>query len=86
MAALAMIIGGAGIAIYGFTHVTGASASTNTTGTTFTATETHNTTLGVIGLAIAAGGGVLYGVGQKKVSPEVSFGHREAKISGRWRW
>ncbi len=85
-ASAALVVGGAAIAIYGFTHVTGASASTNTAGTSFTATETHNTTLGVVGLGIAAVGGGLYFAGQKKVHPEVSFTPGGASISGRWRW
>lgn len=85
-AAGALVLGGGVIAVYGFTHTTGVEVGSNTTGTSVSAKETHNTTLGVIGLGIAAVGGVLFSVGQKKVSPQVSFTPRGASISSRWSW
>lgn len=85
--ALVMVVGGGALAAYGFTHTTGAEVTTNSSATTFSAKETKSTGIGLVGLAVAAGGGVLYAMGEKKkASPQVSFGKGGLRVGGRVRW
>jgi len=86
MASIALIVGGGAIAVYGFTHATGAELSSNNTGTSISAKETHNTGLGLLGVGAAGLGAVLFAVGQKQVHPEVGFGRRGAYLGAKWHW
>lgn len=85
--ALALMIGGAAIAVYGFTHTNGAEISSNTTGTSVGVKETKSTGIGFVGLGVAGLGAVMYGMGEKKKAhPEVSFGRHFAAVGARVRW
>lgn len=88
MGAIALIAGGIGLAAYGFTHTSGAEINVGTGGSV-TAKETKSTGVGIAGLGIAALGGVVYMMGEKKarsIQPQISFGLNRAVVGGKVRW
>jgi len=91
-AAFALMAAGVGIAVYGFTHTTGAKVDVNLTesgGASSTVKETKATGIGLAGVGLAAAGGVVYMLGEKKaqsMQPQVAFGPNYARVGGTVRW
>lgn len=89
---LVMIGAGLAIAAYGFTHTTGAKIDTSVDdnfNASASVKETKATGIGLAGLGIAAAGGVVYAMGQKKarsMQPQISFGLDHARVGGTVRW
>jgi hypothetical protein len=81
---VALMGGGALISLYGFLHTTGANINvgTNATGTnsSISVNTTHNTGLGIAGLAVVGLGGYLLWKGAQKHSPSISFGRGSVKV------
>jgi len=64
-----LLAAGGLLALYGFTHTTGAEINTNTSGTSISVSEKKSTGVGFAGLAIAGVGGVLLVMGQNQAKP-----------------
>lgn len=86
-AAIGLMTGGLALAVYGFTHTTGAEAKMNET--SVSVKETKATGIGVAGIAVAALGGVVYVAGERKASrmqPQISFSLNRAMVGGKVKW
>lgn len=79
---IGLIAGGATLALYGFSHTTGAEVGTNSSLTSVSIKEKHATGVGVTGLAIAGVGGALVLVGQKqsRADRKVTIGFNQVTI------
>lgn len=66
---LALVGAGTLLALYGFTHATGAEIGSNQAGTSVSISEKHATGVGFAGLAVAGVGGALLMIGSKQSQP-----------------
>lgn len=83
---LSVLGAGMAVALYGFTHTTGASISTNTSGTSINVEEKKSTGVGFAGLAIAGAGAFLIykGANDAKRRPAIAVGPRSISYSVRF--
>lgn len=83
---LSVLGAGMAVALYGFTHTTGASISTNTSGTSINVEEKKSTGIGFAGLAIAGAGAFLIykGANDAKKLPSIAVGPRSISYSVRF--
>lgn len=77
---------GMAVALYGFTHTTGASISTNASGTSINVEEKKSTGVGFAGLAIAGTGAFLIykGANDAKKRPSIAVGPGRISYSVRF--
>ena len=73
---VSLLAAGGLLALYGFTHTTGAEISSNESGTSIGISEKHATGVGIAGLGLAGLGAFLLAKGQSEARPNkrVTFG------------